>query len=156
MITWTTDIENGYARIQLFENEVLIGWILPPHRPADTTQTAEWAGRWFYIRELPRRVMSFRTDHPESGLSASLLFKIWGRSATITTNVGGKLLLRRPKFWSSEYTLWDGKDQIFNIDLEKCEVTFPNAELLSSIRHQLYVILVIHALVTFGYRTSHA
>jgi len=156
MITWSTKFEDGYTHIQLFENEVLIGWILPPHRAADTTQTAEWAGRWFYICELPRRVMSFRAEHPESGLLAELQFKLWGRSATIKTNVGGKLLLRRPTFWSSEYNLWDGKDQIMQVNLEECRVTFPETTLLSSIRQQLYVILVIHSLVTFGYRTSHA
>ena len=149
-------MDDGHARIQLFENEVLTGWILPPHRPADTTQTAEWAGRWFYLRELPRRTMSFRAEHPESGLVAELFFKLWGRSATIKTNVGGKLLLRRPRFWSSEYSLWDGKDQVFHVDLHSCSLTFHNLELLHSIRHQLYVILVIHSLVTFGYRTSHA
>lgn len=156
MISWSTEFENGYASIQLFENDALIGWILPPHRPADTTQTAEWAGRWFYIDELPRRVMAFRAEHPESGLLSELQFKLWGRSATIETNVGGKLLLRRPKVWGSGYNLWDGKDQIMQVNPRECRVTLPETTLLSSIRQQLYVILVIHSLVTFGYRTSHA
>jgi len=156
MITWETEMEDGYARIQLFENEVLTGWILPPHQPADTTQTAEWAGHWFYIHEIPRNVMSFRIEHPESGLSADLQFKLWGRSATIKTNVGGNLLLRRPKVWDTLYKLWDGKDQIIQVDIYRGYLLVMDRPRVDSLHNQLYVILVIYSLITFGYRTSHA
>ncbi len=156
MITWITEMEDGHPRIQLFENEVLIGWILPPHRAADTTKAAEWAGRWFYIHELARRTIAFRAEHPESGLVADLQFKLWGRSATIQTNVGGRLLLRRPTFWGVEYHLWDGTEQLLYLDMHECRLTLVGKDRVSSVREQLYVILVIFSLVTFGFRTSHA
>lgn len=156
MITWITEMEDGHARIQLFEHEVLTGWILPPHRVADTTKTAEWAGRWFYLHELPRPTISFRAEHPETGLAADLQFKLWGRSANIQTNVGGQLLLRRPKFWGVEYHLWDGKEQLFHLDMHDCRLTLAGKDRLKSVREQLYAILVIYSLVTFGFRTSHA
>lgn len=149
MLSW--ERAPGEKEIKLLRRGMQEGRIIPTGE-MNTHYQADWAGDQYRIHSVRAWTLSFRIEQPDTGLSATLKFKLTGRQAIITNNLGGTLTLKRTSRKRRTWQLRVQGDILLDLFWEKNAVE-GTALLEENQVNRLHLLLIIFSLDRFYARS---